>query len=193
MKTISNIIGSDRKIVTQAQKSFQSSATILNHLDVIAVKLGEIAAATNQTISIEIIEPNIALAVKYTEPVNLNVIGVETSTGNLSLAYKDMGNGTVLASAEIPEETFKNKSQIVYSFLFRNDMLFQTGEQLAALEAGDKLPIQVSSQVLAISVGKEKVENLTSPVLFVFKKITFPKESKTFENLCSFWHPNTCK
>ena len=191
MKTVSNVIGSDRKIVTQSQKSFQSSATILNYLDVIAEKLGEIAAATNQTKTIEIIELNVALAVKYTKPVNLNVVGVETSTGNLSLAYTHLGNGTVLASAEIPEETFKNKSQIVYSFLFRNDMLFQTGKQLSALEAGDKLPIQVSSQVLAVSVGKGKVANLTSQVLFVFKKKIFPKDSKKFDNLCTFWDPTT--
>ena len=182
---------SDRKIVTKAQQSFQSSATILNHLDVIAMKLGEIAAATDQTILIEIIEPNVALAVKYTEPVTLNIVGVETSSGNMSLAYADMQNGTVLASANIPEETFKNKSQIVYSFLFRNDMLFQTGKQLAVLEACDKLPIQVSSQVLAISVGKGKVENLTSPVSFVFKKNKFQNKSKTFDNVCTFWDPNT--
>ena len=196
MKTINNILKADRKIITEAHRSFQTSATILNYLDIIAQRLGKMAAATNQTISIEIIEPNVALAVMYSKPVNFNVVGAETSTGNLSLGFQDTDNATVLASAKIPKETFQNKSQIVYTFLFRNDILFQTGRQLEeAFEAGKLLQSLISSKILAISVGKEKVENLTFPVLFVFKKTkkNFPKESQIVDNLCTFWDPNKRK
>ena len=195
MKTISNILESNRKIVTQAQRSAQTSATILQYLDIIAEKLGEIAISTNKTIAIEIEKPNVALAVKYSRPTDLNVIGAQTENGNLSINFKDTENGTVVASAKIPQDTFKNKSQIVYSFLFRNDILFQTEKQLVALQKGDQLNDQLSSKILAVSVGKEKIENLTSRVLFIFKKTVkiSSKKSQTVKNICTFWNPNMRK
>ena len=187
METISNIMKVDSKIVTQAQKSFQSSATILKYLDVIAQKLGEIVMSNEKIISITIVEQNVALAVMYSQPVDLKVFGAETNAGSLSLGFQQADNVTEVASAKIPKESFKNMSRIVYSFLFRNDILFRTGRQLNAFETGSL----ISSKVLAVSVGKEKVENLTSPVSFVFKKNKFQNKSKTFDNVCTFWDPNT--
>ena len=187
MKTISNIIESDQRIVTQAQRTSQTSAKILQYLDVIAERLGEISAKTNQTISIEIVEHNVALAVKYSHPVNLSVVGAQTKNGDLSLSFQSIANDTVFASARIPAETFMDKSQIVYSFMFRNDNLFQTGKQLTALNTDAPLIRQVSSKVLAVSVGRRRIENLTSPVMFTFKKNeNIPSNA---DNICTFWDP----
>ena len=196
MKITSNILVSDRKIITQAQRSAQTSATILQYLDIIAEKLGQIIAiGTNKTIFIKIENPNVALAVIYSKPIDLKVVGAETENGNLTLGFRDTNYGTVLASAEVPKDTFKNKSQIVYSFLFRNDLLFQTEKQLNDLQKGDKLSDQLSSKILAVSFSKEIIENLTSQVSFIFKKTgnVSSKESQTVKNICTFWNPNIRK
>ena len=192
MKTVSKIVESNQKIIQKAQRLGQSSATILYYLDVIAEKLGEIAFATNKTIAIEIKKPNVALAVKYSQPANFNVVGTETTNGNLTLGFKDIDNGTVLASAKIPADTFKNKSQIVYSFLFRNDLLFQTGKRENKNQIENN---KLSSKILAVSVGKEKIENLTSPIQLNFKKTKriSLKDSEVVDNLCTFWYPALCK
>ena len=194
MKTVSKIVESDQKIIQKAQRTGQSSATILHYLDIIAQNLGEVAFATNKTIAIEIKKPNVALAVKYSQPVNLNVFGIQTENGNLSLGFKGTDNGTVLASAKIPADTFKNKSQIVYSFLFRNDLLFQTGKRKNKNQnqtENDKL----SSKILAVSVGKEKIENLASPIQLNFKKTKriSLNDSEIVDNLCTFWDPTIRK
>ena len=135
------------------------------------------------------------MAIKYSNPVNLSVIGAQSINGNLSLGFQTIINETVLASAKVPAETFKNKSQIVYSFLFRNDILFQTGKQLKALDTGALFTSSLSSKVLAVSVGKEKIENLTLPVLFTFKKIEKipPKETQIVDDICTFWDPEIRK
>ena len=181
MKTVSKIVESDQKIIQKAQRTGRSSAIILHYLDVMAEKLGKIAAFTNKTIAIEILTPNVALTVKYSQPIDLKVVGIQTKNGNLSLGFMDTGNGTVYASAKIPAETFKNKSKIVYSFLFQNDALFQTEDQIKN---------QLSSKVLAVSFGKEKIRNLTLPIQLIFKKI---KKIKTVDNVCVFWAPAICK
>ena len=140
-------------------------------------------------------ELNVALAVKYSHPVDFSVVGAENKNGNLSLSFQSIANETILASARVPVEAFKNKSQIVYSFLFRNDILFQTGKQLKALDTGAPLSSSLSSKVLAVSVGKEKIENLTSPVIFTFikNKNISPKVTQIGENICTFWDPNIRK
>ena len=189
LTTVSNIVESDRNIVKKAQ-----SSTILKSLDDMAEKLGDISAAANRTIPIEIQKPNVALAVKYSQIVDFNVVGIQTENEILSLGFKETDNGTVLASAKIPADTFKNKSQIVYSFLFRNDLLFQTGEHKNKNQnqtENDKL----SSKILAVSVGKEKIENLASPIQLNFKKTKriSLKDSEVVDNLCTFWYPALCK
>ena len=91
----------------------------------------------------------------------------------------------MLVSAKIPAQTFKNTSQIVYSFLFRNDILFQTGKQLPITSV-------ISSKVLAVTVGKEKLENLTLPVVLMFKKskkILKDRQVRKVEHTCTFWDP----
>ena len=184
MYTTSNILESNPKIVTQAQRSAYTSAAILQYLDVIAERFGEIIFDTKK-ITFKIESPDLAFAVRKSQPVDLYLVGSQTKTGRLRIGFKDMENGTFLASAKIPQYTFKNKSQIVYSFLFRNDLLFQTG----------KVQIQLSSKILAVSVGKEKIENLTSLVQLTFKKdVTISdNESSIFENVCTFWDSEMCK
>ena len=191
LTTVSNIIVSDRNIIKKAQSSTQSSTTILKIIDDMAEKLGDIAAAANRTISIETKKPNVALTVKYSQPVDFDVVGIQSTNGNLSLSFNDTYNEAVLASAKIPAETFKNKNQIVRSFLFRNDILFQSKNYQNKDQIENN---KLSSKILAVSVGKEKIQNLASPIQLNFKieKIS-PKELQTIENICSFWDPTACK
>lgn len=181
---------SDRKIIRQAQRSAQTSANILFYLDVLAERLGEIAAATNQTISIEIKNPNVALTVKFSQPTNLLIIGSQTENGNLNLDFCKVFNKTVLASAIVPVDTFKNQSKIVYSLLFRDDIFFQSEKQLSkVIDNNTCLSSNVVSKVLAVTVGISRIENLTSPVIFTFKKTEkiHSNERQIVENTCTFW------
>ena len=152
-----------------------------------AEKLGEIAVATNKTIAIETGKPNVALTVKYSKPVDFFILGVETKNGNLNLGNQSTKDEDFLASVKIPAETFKNRSQIVRTFLFRNDTLFQT--ENFQKESQNKL----SSNILAVSIGKEKIENLTSPVQLNFTKSQKLAPSQTDDNICTFWDPTVCK
>ena len=153
MKIVSKFVESNQKIIQKAQGSGQSSEVILNYLDVIA-ETWQGCSFNQQHQCYWNRKRNVTLIVKYSRPVDLNVFGAQTKNGNLNLAFKDTENGTMLASAKIPADTFKNESRIVYCFLFRNDLLFQIG----------KVQSKLSSKIFAVSVGKEKIENLTSPI-----------------------------
>ena len=67
--------------------------------------------------------------------------------------------------------------------------------QTEKLQNEDEIKIQLPSKILTISVGKEKIENLTSPILFNFKKTKkiSPKDSRTVNHLCNFWDPSIRK
>ena len=195
MTTISNIIESDHDIITKSQESFESSTTILQSLDIIAERLGEISI--NQSVSITDDKPNIAMAVQqYNEidAVDLYIVGVETSNDTLSVHFQRDSNNTniVLASAKVPAQIFKS-NKIIYSFLFRNDILFQTGkkQQLSTRSI-------ISSKILSVTVAKKKIVNLTSPVIFTFKKseenLSTEEKYSVIENVCAYWdfHQRKC-
>ncbi|XP_066920828.1 adhesion G-protein coupled receptor G7-like [Clytia hemisphaerica] len=198
--TISNVIGSNRTIVAQAQKAKQTSATILHFLDILAQRIGEIAAKLNFNKTIKMIfkEQNIALVVLYSKPRQLEVIGGATSSQTMNLDIfsshrKILGsliNNKTLATAKIPKEAFKNKSRIVYALLFNNDALFQTENQTIAVQSGQPILSPISSKILAVTVGKEKVVNLSNPILLKFKKMDIgvtKDERKIYKYSCVFW------
>uniref|UniRef100_A0A7M5V0Y8 Uncharacterized protein n=3 Tax=Clytia hemisphaerica TaxID=252671 RepID=A0A7M5V0Y8_9CNID len=202
LETVGNVIGSNRTIVAQAQKAKQTSSNILKSLDVIAENLGQIAAFfnINGTIQIKFENPYVALAVTYTEPKPLKIFGGFDSDRSISVniaaredkpTYYNNKTLEILASSHIPKEAFRNKSQIVYSFLFQDDTLFLTGKQIKALDAGQPIVSPLSSQILAVTIGKDKLENLSIPILLKFEKIHQPvigtEENSFFNNTCTFW------
>ena len=198
--TISNVIGSNRTIVAQAQKAKQTSSTILHYLDILAERIGEIAAKlnVNKTIKIVFEEQNIALVVLYSKPRSLRVIGGATRNQSMTLdiftshrnpltSFMDI---KTLATARIPKEAFRNKSQVVYSLLFNNDTLFQTENQIKALQLGQPILSPLSSKILAVTVGKEKIVNLSDPIRLIFKKTDFgiaKDDRKMYNYTCVFW------
>jgi len=192
----------------------------LKSLNAIAVKLGDIATKTNQTFRIE--QPNIALAVKYSEPNNLDIVAVENVNKSLGVDIftKDRNQivdpnvdvdpnsqiqtarknnsrtiNNIYISSKVPEIAFKNNSLVVYSYIFRDDTLFQDEQQLLSLKNGRTPRSSISSAVLDVTIGMEKIENLTTPIEFKFKKIRsndrqHTSKEKFSNNLCTFWNPN---
>jgi hypothetical protein len=179
---------------------------MLKSLDTIAEKLGDIIIKTNKTIQIK--KPNIALVIQYSEPQKLKVIAQQNanvsigvsivSSDNSGYQYidkDDRRNGSdhlVLATSVVPSEVFANKSQAIFSYLFGDDTLFQENHfKSDTLETDVDLQSRLISKVLAITVGKTKIENLSYPIQLKFKKINDKdiavKEGYEEENVCSFW------
>ena len=210
----------------QAQTKTRTSARLLESLDAIAVRLGDIATKTNRTIRIE--QPNIALTVKYSQPENLELLGAENENNNVGVLMfsKDEENAMrteleiqsktkdgfdakshfekhnetinkVYVSSKVPKGVFKNMSQVVYSFFFRDDTFFQDKRQLLSLGNDETPRSSISSAVLAVTVGTEKIENLTTPVAFKFTKLTRDEqqieEDEIANDICTFWNPNVGK
>ena len=108
----------------------------------------------------------------------------------------------MLASAKIPAQIFKNnKSPVIYSFLFRNDILFQTGKQQQLVDdTMETLSTKsiISSKILSVTVAKQKIVNLTSPVIFTFKKseqnLSTEEKYSVVDNVCAYWdfHQRKC-
>ena len=211
LETISNVVQSDHKVIGLAQKQTKVLTSILKSLDEMAVKLGDIARKTNKSFQIE--KPNIALVVKYSEPVNLDVLALENSNKSLTIdilptdneekpdgtSRDNKRNETVneifFATSKVPEEAFKNESLVIYSYIFREDTFFQDEQKLEALENNETPQSSILSAVLAVTVGKEKIENLATPIVLKFKKLKKPNDPQINENefarnLCVFWNPN---
>jgi len=181
---------------------------ILKSLDEMAMKLGDIAFKTNKTIRIE--QPNIGLAVKYSKPENLDILAVENIKRNLGVNIFPITNkenldgisrnnnlriDDVYVASKVPEEAFKNKSLVIYSYLFRDDTFFHDKQQLKSLKKDETPRSSISSAVLAVTVGIEKVGNLTTPIVFKFKKLRTKdgqqiNEGEVINNLCTFWNPD---
>jgi len=177
---------------------------ILKSLDEMAMKLGDIAFKTNKTIRIE--QPNIGLAVKYSKPENLDILAVENIKRNLGVNIFPITNkenldgisrnnnlrvDDVYVASKVPEEAFKNKSLVIYSYLFRDDTFFHDKQQLKSLKKDETPRSSISSAVLAVTVGIEKVGNLTTPIVFKFKKLrtkTFAHSGILMSVSCIFTH-----
>ena len=201
LKTVSNVIQSNRTVVAEAQIKTSSSSAMLRNLDELASKLGDVIVKTNNTIQIR--QPNIAVSVKYSKPERLRIIAEQNSNKSIGVSIvswdgfqnhghpeqtNDTGN-EMLANSSIPKEVFGNKSQVVFTILFKEDTLFQVKDSNDMVEKNSNL----LSKVLAITVRNSTVEDLSQPIKLKFKKtineIDGAKTEKEKERIsnCSFW------
>ena len=96
------------------------------------------------------------------------------------------------AVIKIPEQKFLEKPETLYSYQFTKPFLFPTETQLKKTNGNatqnNKI---VASNVLSAKFLKKTIQNLTKPVLIIFKKT----ETRNWEGIlhCQFWNPELCK
>ena len=93
-----------------------------------------------------------------------------------------------LTVIKIPNETFNENPETLYSFHFMVPSLFLTEEQLENIN-GNKTTIEhvVSSNVLSASINARRVENLSNPIVLTFKKSEEQIADRKLD--CQFWNP----
>lgn len=158
LKTVDNVLRSHhKKIIIRSQGEKQISSSILQSLDQLAEKLGIVARKLhiNETIKLSFSQPNVALAVVHAKPNLLEISGRKNANNSLTLdilnAELKAEKRGLIASARIPAETFRNQSQVVYSFLFKDDILFQTSRRQKGYKPGELIESVVSSKILAVT------------------------------------------
>ena len=135
--------------------------------------------------------PNVAFSINrdlFTYDVFLIVIHKE---GNVSVRIRTGSKlaeitSKTLAVITIPKETFIENPETLYSFCFTKSTLFLSEEQLENINGSKTIIDQVvDSVVFSASILGRRVENLSNPIVLVFKKSDQQKEDEKFD--CQFW------
>ena len=135
--------------------------------------------------------PNVAFSINrdlFTHDVFLIAIQKE---GNVSVTISTDSKlaeitSKTLAVIKIPQETFIENPETLYSFCFTKPTLFLSEEQLENINGNKTIIDQVvGSIVVSASILARRVENLSNPIVLVFKKSDQQKEDEQLD--CQFW------
>ena len=116
--------------------------------------------------------------------------------GNASVKIVINGNQSkittkTLAVIRVPQQTFLDKSETLFSYQFQKPSLFVTESQLQSLN-GTKVSNSeaVGSEVISASVLQRVIKDLSEPIVLSFK----PSQTRSLEgSSCQFWNPNLGK
>ena len=96
-----------------------------------------------------------------------------------------------LAVIRVPQQTFLDKSETLFSYQFQKPSLLVTESQLQSLN-GTKVSNSeaVGSEVISASVLQKVIKDLSEPIVLSFK----PSQTRILEgSSCQFWNPNLGK
>ena len=96
-----------------------------------------------------------------------------------------------LAVIRVPQQTFLDTPETLFSYQFRKPSLFVTESQLQRLN-GNKVSNSeaVDSEVISASVLRRVIKDLSKPIILSFK----PSQTTSLEgSSCQFWNPNLGK
>ena len=96
-----------------------------------------------------------------------------------------------LAVIRVPQQTFLDTPETLFSYQFRKPSLFVTESQLQRLN-GNKVSNSeaVDSEVISASVLRRVIKDLSKPIVLSFK----PSQTTSLEgSSCQFWNPNLGK
>ena len=96
-----------------------------------------------------------------------------------------------LAVIRVPQQTFLDTPETLFSYQFRKPSLFVTESQLQSLN-GTKVSNSeaVGSEVISASVLQRVIKDLSEPIVLSFK----PSQTRILEgSSCQFWNPNLGK
>lgn len=174
-------------IVAKAQRNSNSSTVILQNLETLAIKIGQIIKQTGEG-TFQTRTKNIGLAVSYISKVNLAVYAREATKDLLEVVITNTTDGkkgkSILSEIGVPEETFLNDREIVQSYCFRDDTFFITQSRLLNPNIDEKQIVQ--STVLSAAIGEGWVSYLVNPIKLKFRKIR--EINAKGNNSCQYWN-----
>ena len=107
-------------------------------------------------------------------------------------ANQSIINSETLAVIRVPQQTFLDKPETLFSYQFRKPSLFLTESQLQRLNEKKVINDQVvDSEVLSASVLQRVITNLTKhPIILSFKPL---QRTNLKGSPCQFWNPHLGK
>ena len=107
-------------------------------------------------------------------------------------ANQSIINSETLAVIRVPQQTFLDKPETIFSYQFRKPSLFLTESQLQRLNGKKVINDQVvDSEVLSASVLQRVITNLTKhPIILSFKPL---QRTNLKGSPCQFWNPHLGK
>ena len=197
LNVVNQLLGSPTTEVlgsTQIQKA--SSSRMLKVLDNFVRVVGSIDEnQTNKTLDLRELKvelPNIAFNINRDLFVRDVFFVATRKKGIVSVSIttdKKLAEITseTLSVIKIPEVTFMENPETLYSFSFTEPSLFLTEGQLQNIN-GNKTQIDqvVDSNVLSASILVRKIEKLEIPIVLIFKKLEQQKVDGSIE--CRFWN-----
>ena len=107
-------------------------------------------------------------------------------------ANQSIINSETLAVIRVPQQTFLDKPETLFSYQFRKPSLFLTKSQLQRLNGKKVINDQVvDSEVLSASVLQRVITNLTKhPIILSFKPL---QRTNLKGSPCQFWNPHLGK
>ena len=141
--------------------------------------------------------PNIAFNINRKVFTSDMFFIARSKDGNASVeittyANQSIINSETLAVIRVPQQTFLDKPETLFSYQFRKPSLFLTESQLQRLNGKKVINDQVvDSEVLSASVLQRVITNLTKhPIILSFKPL---QRTNLKGSPCQFWNPHLGK
>ena len=187
MNSVNQLLHAKRAITAKSQRTNKSSTSLLNSLNKMALNIGNVVKKTNKSISVK--RDNIALTVVYTPRKNFTIYTKNIENNNVEVVISDEAktpHSKTYSWMSVPETTFSNSSELVYSYFFKTNLLFLNKKQLKP-QRGKIEPssIFVQSTILSVSFESGTKWNLSKPIRMKFEK-NYHTGIKG-NNTCQFW------
>ena len=140
--------------------------------------------------------PNVAFNISRELFTNDVFFISEEKEGNVSVSITTDVNQSKITSEtvaiiKIPRQVFANTPETLYSYQFRNPLLFLTETQLQQLNGSKTKIIQtVESNVLSATILLRNIKNLSNPVVLTFRLSGKQNQNEAGIIDCQFWNPN---
>lgn len=131
LQVINDILNLDPKLLQRSQLESGSTKRILQHLDLLAIKVGQVIKKSSMNQQISIGFKNVAFVVAFKPPNNLHITSSKNLNGTLALVMSQNPNSDSHSQPSIAgfysgNNTYRdNQRTIVYSYLFAKSSLFQ--------------------------------------------------------------------
>ena len=187
LKSVNQLLDANRSIIAKSQRTDNSSTSLLNSLKTMAVNIGEVVKKTNKSISVT--RENIALTVEYTPRKNFTIYTENRGKNKVRIVISDEAKTpreNIYSWMSVPDTTFSNSSELIYSYFYKTSLLFLNKMQLNSHRGKiEPSSIYVQSTVLSVSFESGAKWNLSIPIRMKFER-NYHTDKKG-NNTCQFW------
>ena len=201
MSVVDNIMESTtQELLASAQIQKSSTSRLLEALDNFIEKVAFIYDSMKKKpfnlsdLSIQL--PNIGFNINRKVFTSDVFFIARNKDGNASVEITTSASQSVITSEtlaviRVPQQTFLDTPETLFSYQFRKPSLFLTESQLQRLNGKKVVNDQVvDSEVLSASVLGRVIKYLTkNPIILSFK----PLQTTNLEETCQFWNPDLRK